>query len=479
MSRPLQLTQWQQQLASRLPQLPARVVGVLALYSFGVILAQVCGLSAVTLFLGKRLGWSYFPLRKRLSEFYKEASAKSGFRHGSKRLAVEVAPCFAPLLRWVLSLWSGRQLTLALDVTNLGDRFHVLCVCVVVAGVGIPVAWKVLLGGQKEPWNPHWQRLLGHLKEAVADDWTVIVLSDRGLESPYLFRVLKALGWHPLMRVKQGGKFRPKGWSYFYFLGDLVRRPGDTFYAEGIAYTGEQMPCTLLAQWEAGYDEPWLILTDLPPEAADAAWYAMRAWIEQGFKVIKSGGWDWHKTRMEDPARVERLWLVLAVSILWVVAVGAEDEAQEKIAQEQQKQQRLLGDSQEQARQRQEQARRRLEKLREALQARQAQQAAQRKAREEQRKAAKQAKKEKTLRPKETGGQPASGEKRRPTDSQGKKGAGRGRIHGVFVRGLAELRACWEKGQNRLPQHLHPEPWLQPCHPASPLTEDEFLAQQT
>src|SRR5207247_2323901 len=95
------------------------------------------------------------------------------------------------LLRWVLSLWQGRHLPLAIDVTNLKDRFHVLCVSVVVRGVGIPVAWKVLYGEAPEAWNPHWDALLKRLKPAVPEGWMVIVLSDRGLESPALFGFIK------------------------------------------------------------------------------------------------------------------------------------------------------------------------------------------------------------------------------------------------------------------------------------------------
>ena len=154
MSRPPQLTQWQEHLTSRFPELPTPVLAVLALYSFGLLLAPVSGLSTVVLFLARHLGRSPDALRKRLAEFYKEAPAKSGVKQGQKRRDFAVADCFAPLLRWILSLWSGRPLAVALDVTNLGDRFHVLCLSVVVRGVGIPVAWKVLPGGVKEAWNP-------------------------------------------------------------------------------------------------------------------------------------------------------------------------------------------------------------------------------------------------------------------------------------------------------------------------------------
>jgi hypothetical protein len=484
MSRPLQLIQWRQELQQRFSDLPATAVFVLALYSFGMILAQVSGLSSVALAVGKSLAWPYHAVRKRLAEFYKEASAKSGFKQGVKRKDFDPSCCFAPLLRWVLSLWSGRCLPLAIDVTNLQDRFHVLCVSVVVNGVAIPVAWKVLLGGVKDPWNPHWQALLSHLQAAVPADWTVLLLSDRGLESPDLFRFIVGLGWHPLMRVKKGGKFRPTRWRHFYYFGELVRAVGGHFYAEGLAYTGEKMPCTLLACWGEGHQEPWLLLTDLPPEAASAVWYGLRGWIEQGFKVIKGGGWDWEKTRMEDPARVERLWLVMAVATLWVVAVGAEDEAQERLAAQLKELQRGMTETQQQAQQRQQRERQRLEKVREAVEARQARKAKRQALKQQQREQARAKKRVKagkgtgkaeggtttaaTMAPKQ-----ASGQSKRASKCQ----AATGRTHRVSKRGLAELTACWDNGKNRLPRHLHPQPWPQPCHPVSTLSEDDFLSQ--
>jgi hypothetical protein len=64
------------------------------------------------------------------------------------------------------------------------------------------------------------------------------------------------------------------------------------------------------------------LLTDLAPSAGDACWYGLRAWIEQGFKITKRGGWQWHRTRMSDPQRAARLWLAVAVATLWLLSVG-------------------------------------------------------------------------------------------------------------------------------------------------------------
>jgi hypothetical protein len=225
----------------------------------------------------------------------------------------------------VLSFWPCPRLALALDVTNLGDRFHVLCVSALYGGIGLPVAWKILPANHKEAWHPHWCCLLDGLRPAVPPGWVVVVLTDRGLESARLFRAIAGVGWHPLMRVKAAGQFRPAGWSRWYPFGSLVPRVGARFAAVGLAYKSadEQLGCSLLGCWEAGHDEAWLLLTDLPVAAASPCWYAFRAWIEQGFKVIKSGALQWQHTRMTQAGRAERLWLAIAVAVLWLVVIGA------------------------------------------------------------------------------------------------------------------------------------------------------------
>ena len=75
-----------------------------------------------------------------------------------------------------------------------------------------------------------------------------------------------------------------------------------------------------------GQDEPWTILTGLPPGGAGASWHEMRFWIETGFKALKSVGWQWQKTRRIDPGRVERRELVLSVATPLTLALGSRAE---------------------------------------------------------------------------------------------------------------------------------------------------------
>ena len=190
------------------------------------------------------------------------------------------------------------------------------------------MAWTVLPATAKHAWRREWLRLLRQVHRAVPRSWTVLVLADRGLYARWLFRRITRLGWHPFLRINTGGTFRPKGQVRGVSLKTLVPEPGTTWQGTGMAFKGRhrQLHCTLLARWEAGYKDPWLILTDLPPEASTACWYGLRAWIEQGLKITKRGGWQWHRTHMTKPERAARLWLAVAVATLWLLRVGGEAE---------------------------------------------------------------------------------------------------------------------------------------------------------
>jgi hypothetical protein len=322
-----QLYAWSTRVTTAFPDLPLATARVLAQYSFGLVLTHACGLATVALVLGTVLRQAVNTVRQRLREFYKPAPTKAG----RGRTQLNAAACCGPLVRWITAGWTDRRVALALDATTLGTRFTVLACAIVYRGCAIPVAWSVLAANEPGAWHPHWCTLLQRVREALGPGWTALVLTDRGLESPELFRAITESGLHPLMRVKAGGKFRPEGWHKFYPLGSFAARQGDRFAASGLAYSGTRLPCTLLACRVAGYEEPWLVLTDLPPGCADPCWYALRSWIEQGFKVIKRGGWQWQRTRMDDPTRAERLWVVVSLATLWLVEVGGLSEFEPRV----------------------------------------------------------------------------------------------------------------------------------------------------
>jgi hypothetical protein len=316
--------QWTEVVATHMPHLSKPQAAVLALWSVGMVLARSCALSAVSEFLAAGLGRKANTMRQQLREFCYEAKAK----RGGPRQEVKVETCFAPLLAWVLSWWEGLQLALALDATTLGQRYVVLALSVVYRGCAIPVAWTVLVATEKHAWKPEWLRMLRQVRAVVPRRFFVIVLADRGLYARWLFQGIVRNGWHPLLRINTGGTFRPAASGQSRPLRELVPHPGTQWVGSGTAFQGarRRLNCTLLARWDDGYKDPWLLLTDLAPSAGEACWYGLRAWIEQGFKITKRGGWQWQRTRMTDPQRAARLWLAVAVATLWLLSVGGAAE---------------------------------------------------------------------------------------------------------------------------------------------------------
>ena len=171
--------------------------------------------------------------------------------------------------------------------------------------------------------------MLRQVRAVVPRRFFVIVLADRGLYARWLFQRLVRLGWHPLLRINTGGTFRAAKSVHYQPLRELVPEPGTRWVGRGTAFQGprRRLHCTLLARWDEGYRDPWLLLTDLAPSAGEACGYGLRAWIEPGCKITKRGGWQWQRTRMSDPQRAARLWLAVAVATLWLLSVGgmAED----------------------------------------------------------------------------------------------------------------------------------------------------------
>lgn len=325
MSKETGMESWQAEVIKNMPKLSKPQAVVLALWSFGMVMTQSCGLTTVAAFLAGLQGKKEGSVRQRLREWYMGAEEKKGV----DREEIDVTCCFSGLVVWVLSWWSDteKRLALVMDASSLGERFVVLAISIVYRGCAIPVAWLVIKAATPGSWQPHWEQLFGHLQKSIPEDWLVIVLADRGLYAEWLYGLIQKLHWHPFLRINKGGTFCKAGSSQFLPLALAVAQNG-SWSGRVTCFKSNPLVTTLLACWDEGHKDPWLVVTDLEPHQADVAWYGLRSWIECGFKHTKRAGWQWQATKMTDPERATRLWLAIALATLWVVSVGgaAEDD---------------------------------------------------------------------------------------------------------------------------------------------------------
>ena len=329
MRLPRETYQVQQTIETHLPHLSQPQLAGLVLWVCGAILAGSACQNAVASALSPWRSWNN--LRQYLREWLYDGSDRAR----PCKTQLDVTLCFAPLLRWVLTWWVSGRLAVAIDPTLKGDQTTAIVISVLYRGCAIPVAWSIHRATQKGSWMDPTVELLRELAPAVPREMTVIVLCDRGISSPKLWKQIRAQGWHPCMRYRNNITFCADGGKRLPAR-RFVSVPDTAWIGRGTAFgtPKAQRRCTLLVVWYAQQEEPWIILTDLPPEAVGVSWYALRFWIELGFKAIKSLGWKWDKTRRTDPTRVSRHWLVLSVATLLALAYGtrAEDAHDRRIA---------------------------------------------------------------------------------------------------------------------------------------------------
>ena len=168
--------QWLTTIMHHLSPLSKPQATVLALWSFGMVLARSCALSAVSSLLATGMQRTEQTVRQQWRAWDYDARRQ----RGPQRQARRVETCFAPLLGWVVSGWQGTPRALAIDATTVGQRFVVLAVRVVYRGCAMPVAWVILPAGAKHAWRRAWRRLLRRRRPAIPRGWPVIGLAARG-----------------------------------------------------------------------------------------------------------------------------------------------------------------------------------------------------------------------------------------------------------------------------------------------------------
>lgn len=293
----------------------------LALFTFGLVRAGCCALNHIAAQL--TFAGSDNTVLQRLKYWLRDGKHK----RTPQEPQIDVHAVFPALVQWVLSFWQGAQVALAFDATTLHDDLLIVALCLLYRGTAIPLAWAILPANRKQPWRPLLLDLLATVAQVVPADYQVVVLADRGLYSPVLYRAICQVHWHPLLRVNNQAYFRPHGQAWRPLTG-LLAEAGSQWRAPGHFAKGTRLDCTLLAYWAPGQKDIWFLITDLPPEAVHATWYGLRVWIEEGFRILKSMGWQWQQSRITDPQRAERLWLALTVATVWVLLYGtwAEDQ---------------------------------------------------------------------------------------------------------------------------------------------------------
>lgn len=231
----------------------------------------------------------------------------------------------------------GQTVVLSLDQTDLGDRFAVLMLGLVMGDRALPLAWAVEAGPANLGFD-HQETLLERVRGWLPAGAEVLLLADRFYPSTDLFQWLHRCGWHYRLRLKGNLSVDP-GFGDLVTPGDLAQGVTER-YLPDVRLLASEVPTNLGILREAGHPEPWIIAMDCAPNRAAVRDDGSRWGIEPLFSDLKSRGFHLAATQLRASDRLDRLLLIMALALHWCVRVGQEETRDhptplEKKAQEQ------------------------------------------------------------------------------------------------------------------------------------------------
>ncbi|WP_374088780.1 transposase [Methylomicrobium lacus] len=155
----------------------------------------------------------------------------------------------------------------------------------------------------------------------------MLLSADRFYPSVELFAWLKRQGWDYRLRLK-GYLEVDTGMSNEATTGELARGVKERYLSD-VRLFAAGVSTNLGILHEEGHPEPWIIAMNSVPTRAAVLDYGTRWGIEPMFSDFKGRGCQLEDSPLEQPERLERLVLIMALAMYWCVGVGRDEATQQ------------------------------------------------------------------------------------------------------------------------------------------------------
>jgi len=238
--------------------------------------------------------------------------------------AVRVRDWYEPIARdWIASaVRTMGEIRLIADGTQVGFGHQLLIICLAFRHRAIPLAWTWVRSSKGHSSACKQLALLNYVRRLIPKGTPVSLVGDSEFGAVEVMRQLKKWHWHYVLRQKTSHQIRlpGQGWQDF---GGVLSKPGQSVWlGRGRLTLKHRYATNLLAHWQVGEEEPWLLATDLPDRAATLSTYARRMWIEEMFGDLKGKGFDLESTHLHTCDRLSRLTLAVALLYTWLMDIG-------------------------------------------------------------------------------------------------------------------------------------------------------------
>ena len=304
------LYQWIKLIQCQFPNLGAWQARNLALFSYGVVLAEHCRISKIA---------------EELAFFGRIPSLERQLRRWLANPRFDQEGCWDIWIAWVWSRLHVPRAVVQVDETKIADRWAIMMVSLAFERRAIPLVWRCYRANSKQDYPAQGQvlmiwGLLARVLAVLPADSRPVIQMDRGLaHSSAMIKALKNLKVDFLIRVKGNATFTLKN-GRKCLLRELVC-PGKSITYHGFLFSNQkQVKGTVHLIWELEQKEPWCLFTSDASIRGSA--YALRMWQEESFRDLKSGGWQWQCTYITSPDHAHRLIFVLTLAYAWMLTQG-------------------------------------------------------------------------------------------------------------------------------------------------------------
>jgi len=229
--------------------------------------------------------------------------------------------------RLLKSLYVSRY-ELLIDTTDIGTEHRAVVLSLAFHKRSIPLIWTVEKGKKGHTSEKIQVELLRRLAAKFQTTKPVIFLGDSEFDGVTVQRELKQLNWFYILRTSPSLYIYSRDTDTGTRLGDLVPtadQPAQT--REKVNFTDKHRfgPVSCYACWESPHKAPLILIYHLPDKWAYLARtiYKTRFWTEPLFGDFKEGGFRLSQSQLKHTVRMERLFLAVSSSYIWMLSLGA------------------------------------------------------------------------------------------------------------------------------------------------------------
>lgn len=239
--------------------------------------------------------------------------------------AVRVREWYAPIVCDLLQSAASTvgEIRLIADASQVGLHHQLLVIALAYRRRAIPLVWTWVRSGKGHSSGIKQLAVLGYLYRLLPAGVPVLLVGDSEFGAIPVLQQLEQWGWYYVLRQKSNNQVQLDEQASWRNFGQLATHPGESAWFEEVQLTLKYAhPTNLLAHWQIGEAEPWLLATNLPQPRLTLRVYGRRMWVEEMFGDFKGHGFHLAKTHLQQVARLSRLTLAIALLYVWLVAIG-------------------------------------------------------------------------------------------------------------------------------------------------------------